>query len=104
MGKATLGRHYIDAASPLGLSTNHTHLANKRHHNSNNNGRTNNKNIFLVVPYTRGLSKSFKNTHNNLEIEVHFKGSNTIHTLLVAPKYKDTTIQKIGVIYQCKCT
>ena len=34
---------------------------------------------------------------------MHFKG-NAFHTLLLAPKDKDTTTQKTGVIYQLKCT
>ena len=39
----------------------------------------NNRNIFLVVPYTRGLSKGFKKTcKHNLGIQVYFRGNNTI--------------------------
>ena len=37
-------------------------------------------------------------------MQIHFKGSNTIHNLLVAPKDKDSTVQKNGIIYRYKCT
>ena len=60
------------------------------------NDRTNNKNIFMVVPYMSGPSENFKKTCNSLEIQVHFKGCSTICILLVAPKDKDTICQKVG--------
>ena len=60
--------------------------------------------IFLVVPYPRGLSESFKKVCNRLEIQVNFRGNNTIHNLLVAQEDKDTITQKSGVIYQFECT
>ena len=86
--KTTLGRHYLDAAPPMGLnrlhtkinhrfSTNHTLLGDNRHHNNNSSDNTNDKNIFLVVPYTRAPRESFKKTCSNLGIHILFKGSNT---------------------------
>ena len=42
-------------------------------------------------------------TCNSLGIQVHFKGSNTIHTLLVVPKDKDPICQKGWAIYHFKC-
>ena len=36
-------------------------------------------------------------------IQVHVKGSNTIKTLLMGPKDKDTKLQKSVVIYKFKC-
>ena len=51
----------------------------------------------------QGLGEKFKRTCNKKGIEVHFKGSNTIKDLLMAPKDKDTKLQKSGVIYQYKC-
>ena len=60
-------------------------VANNRQHN--NRDRTNNKNIFIAVPYTRGLGEKLRKTCSTLiGIWVHFKGNNTIHTLLVAQK------------------
>ena len=73
--------------------------------NSNNNvtNHNNNKNIYMVVPCIQGLGEKFKKTCNKKGIQVHFKGSNTIKDLLMAPKDKDTKLQKCGVIYQYKC-
>ena len=34
---------------------------------------------------------------------MHFKGSNTIKTLLMAPKDRDNKLQKSWVIYRLKC-
>ena len=85
----------------LQIKFNHRHNTNQsqstrhRQHN-NNNARNNKKNIFMVVPYARGLSESFKKTWNSLGIQVYFKGSKTICTLLVVPKDKDTICQKVG--------
>ena len=57
-------------------------------------------NISFMVPQTKGLEEMFKETCNSLGIQVHFKGNNTIRTLLMAPKDKDNKCQKSGVIYQ----
>ena len=51
----------------------------------------------MVVPYTKGLGEKFKRTCSQLEIQVHFKGNNTIKTLLMAPKDKDNKLQKVGL-------
>ena len=61
----------------------------------NNNTNTNNY-IFLVVPYTKGLSESFKKVCNKVGVQVLFEGNNTICNLQVAPKDKDTITQKVG--------
>ena len=61
------------------------------------------KNISRVVPYIQGLGEQFKRTCNKKGIKVHFKGSNTIKTLLMASKDKETKLQKSGVIYKYKC-
>ena len=57
-----------------------------------------------MIPYTRGLSKSFKKVCNKIGIQAHFRGNNAICKLLVVPKDKDTIMQKSGVICQFKCT
>ena len=71
--------------------------------NNNNNNNNNNKNIYIVVPYMQELGEKFKRTCNKNGIQVHFKGSNTIKDLHMAPKDKDSKLQKSGAIYQYKC-
>ena len=60
---------------------------------TNNNG-SNSKNISIVVPYIHGLGERFKRTCNNLGIQVHFKWSNTIKSLLMVPKDRDNKLKK----------
>ena len=43
----------------------------------------------MVLPYTKGLSVSFKNICGCMGIQVHFQGGNTIRGLVVTPKDKD---------------
>ena len=57
----------------------------------------------MVLPYTKGCSESFKNGFGKVDIQVHFKRKNTIRSLLVVHKDKDSIIQKSGVIYKYKC-
>ena len=70
---------------------------------NNNKSGSNNKNISIVVPFIHGLRKRFKRTCNNLVIQVHFRGTNTIKTLLMVPKDRDNNLPKCGVIYRFKC-
>ena len=56
-----------------------------------------------MVPYIQGLGERFKRTCNNKGIQVHFKGTNTIKTFLMAPKDRYNKLQKSGVIYKFKC-
>ena len=58
----------------------------------------------MVVPYTKGHSKSFKNICGKVGVQVHFKGGNTIRSLMATPKDKDKITQKSGVIYKLKYT
>ena len=62
----------------------------------NNNNGSNNKNISIVVPYIHGGGR-FKKICNSLGIQVHFKGTNTIKTLLMAPKDRDNKLEKVGL-------
>ena len=57
----------------------------------------------MVVPYTNGLSESFKNICNKHGIQVYFNRGRTIKNLLVVPKDRDTITQKGGVVYRYKC-
>ena len=52
------------------------------------------KNINMVVPYSKGLSESFKSICNIAVVQVYLKGDNTIKDQLVAPKDKDNTANK----------
>ena len=57
------------------------------HHNNKHDTHkdiNNTKYIFIVVPYSRGLSESFKNICGKTGVQVHLKGNNTIKDLLVA--------------------
>ena len=49
------------------------------------------------------MGETFKRTCNKPGIQVHFKGTNTVKQLLMAPKDKDPKLTKSGVIYRCKC-
>ena len=53
--------------------------------------------------YIHGLGQRFKRTCNNMRIQVHLMGRNSIKTLLMAPKDRDSKLQKNGVIYKFKC-
>ena len=72
-----------------------TIFSQQRSTNTTNNMDSNNKNIYIVVPYIRGLGKTFKKTCNKADMQVHFKGHNTIQTLLIAPKDKATCARKV---------
>ena len=50
----------------------------------------------IVVPYIHDLGERFKRTCKNKGKHVHFKGTHTIKTLLMAPKDKDDKLQKSG--------
>ena len=54
------------------------------------------------MPYSIGLSESFRNICEKAGVQVHFKGSNPVKELLVAPKEKDIC-NKGGVIYRYRC-
>ena len=58
---------------------------------------TNSRNISMVVPYIKGLGQKFKRTCNNLGIQVHFKGNNTINSLLMAPKMGEINSKNVGL-------
>ena len=55
------------------------------------------------MPYTKGLSDSFRIICSKQEIQVHFQGGITIKNLLIVHKDKDTITQKSGVILRYKC-
>ena len=55
----------------------------------------------ILKHFVRSMGKCWT---NKAGIQVHFKGHNTIQTLLMAPKDKDNMCQKSGVIYHSKCS
>ena len=72
--------------------------------NPNNKGKnenysqhnTNTKmNLYMVVPYYRGLSESIKRSCKKFGVQVHFKGGITIRNLLMASKDKDHILKKL---------
>ena len=44
--------------------------------------------LYMAVPYHQGLSERFKKSCNKFGVQVHFKGGQTIKSLLMAPKDK----------------
>ena len=77
-----------------------------QHHNNKPNIHkdiNNTKNIFIVVPYLKGLSERFKSICGKAGVQIHFKGNNTIKDLSVASKDKDDITSKGSVIYRYKC-
>ena len=49
----------------------------------------------MVIPYYQGISDSMKKTCSEYEVQVYFKGGNTIKNLLMAPKDQDTIQKKV---------
>ena len=74
------------------------HKSNSANHNS-----TNNRNITIVVPYLQGTGEKFKKVCKSKGIQIHFKGTNILRTLVVTPKDKGPKLHKSGVIYHFKC-
>ena len=56
-----------------------------------------------MVPYIQGTGEKFKKVCKSKGIQVHFKGTNSLRTLLVTPKDKDPKLHKSGVISHFKC-
>ena len=81
---------------------------NNNNHTTTNNNNTNQdnnptkRNITLVVPFIPGTSGKFKKLCKVKGIQVHYKGTNTIRTLLGNPKDKDPKTNKSGIIYHYK--
>ena len=57
----------------------------------------------MIVPYIKGIGEKFKKICNKQGIRVHFKGTNTVKQLLMAPKDKDPKLTKSGIIYRYQC-
>ena len=86
------------------LNNNNTPAEEQTNHiNQESNNRQQKKNIYMVIAYIKGLGDKFKRTCNKQGIQVHFKGTNTVKQLLMAPKDKDPKLTKSDVIYRYKC-
>ena len=64
---------------------------NKQRRTNNQKGprNNNNQNLYMVVPDHQGLSDSVKKTCSKYGVQVHFKGGQTIKSLLMALKDSD---------------
>ena len=72
-----------------------------QYHNINPNAQKDinkTKDIYIVVPYSRGLNESFKNVCGKAGVQVYFKGNYTIKDLLVPPPRTSTTSLKKEVL------
>ena len=79
---------------------NNIHSINNHHHHNNSNR---NHNIYIVIPYNKELSESFKNVCSKVRVQVHLKGGNTIKNFLVASMDGDNITQKSEAIYRYIC-
>ena len=78
--------------------------SNRRNNNNQNKtGTDTNQKQYIIVPYQKELSESFKRTCANHGVQVYFKGGRTIKSLLMAPKDQDPIKNKSGVIYRFRC-
>ena len=75
--------HYKFTNPNQPISNNNTNNNNQQDNNPNK------RNITLVVPYMPGISDKFKKLCRNKGMQVHYKGTNTLGTLLGNPKDKD---------------
>ena len=62
------------------------------------------KSIFISAPYFPGLSKFFKQLLKYTQVQVCFKGQNTIKSMLMHPKDKVNPSLKKDIVYQWSCT
>ena len=103
--RITLEKLFLDAITAHGPYIDSTPVSSKgsvnqaqnnlhRHQTKNNSKKT--CNISIVVPFSKGLSESFKKLCDKVGVKAHYKGGNTIRNVLVALKDKDKITQKSG--------
>ena len=99
--------------------TSNNNSTNTRNTGENNNSNTNNNNQGsnptinrqgskatvgqIIIPYTKGIAESMKQTCGKFDIQVHFKGNTTIKQVLMKTKDWDPKDSKSGVIYSYQC-
>ena len=87
----------------------HKFINPSQHNNSNNtnnnqqNNNPNKSNIIIVVPYMPGTGEKFRKLCKSKGIQVYFKGTNTLRTLLGNCKDKYPKNNQTGIIYHYKC-
>ena len=77
-----------------------------RRENRRDQGRNTNQTIKkyqIVVPYSQGLCESYKTICSKYGIQEHFKGGNTLKSLLMFPKDKEAVTKESNIIYWLKC-
>ena len=57
----------------------------------------------ITLPYIEGLSEALSRKMRSAGIRVHIRPTNTVRSILVAPKDKTKTLDKAGVVYQIRC-
>ena len=81
--------------------------SNNNHNNSNNSSNNQDHNnkykTTIVVPYIPKTADKFKRLCKGRNLQVQFKGTNTLRTTLVNPKDKDYKTKQTGVIYHYQC-
>ena len=90
-------------------STNNNNTGDNNNGNTNNNNQGSNPTINrqgnkatvgqIVIPYTKGIAKSIKQTRGKYGIQAHFKGNTTIKQVLMKPKDWDPKDNKSGSMY-----
>ena len=50
----------------------------------------------VVIPYTQGITESFKKICGKYGIQTYFKGNTTISQVLMKPKTKTQRIRRVG--------
>ena len=102
-----------EATSRNNPTTTNNNRGNNNNGNTNNNNQDNNPTINrqennttvgqIVIPYTKGIAKSIKQTCGKYGIQVHFKENTTIKQVLMKPKDWDPKDSKSGAIYSYQC-
>ena len=106
-----LNNNQEDTSSNNPVNNNNTSHNNNGNTNNNNqaNNTTNNRQANqatigqIVIPYTKGIAESIKQTHGKYGIQVHFKGNTIIKQVLMKPKDWDPKDSKSGLIYSYEC-
>ena len=86
-----------------------TNRATEDHNNNTaNTGNTSHtvckpKVEYVVVPYTKGSSESFKMICGKYGIQTYFRGNTTIKQTLMKPKDQELKDNKSGLLYSYKC-
>ena len=99
--------------------TSNNNPVNNNNTSHNNNGNTNNNNLTnsstsnrqankatigqIVIPYTKSIAESIKQTCGKYGVKVHFKGNTTIKQDLIKPKDWDPKDSKRSLIYSYQC-